>query len=56
MNKDGILFGLLRLRIDKNKRAMVRELHVYGPALKLGETANTEWQHKGLRENVDGRG
>jgi elongator complex protein 3 len=47
INKDGLLFGLLRLRLD-GKRAMVRELHVYGPALKLSEKANLEWQHKGL--------
>ena len=44
------MFGLLRLRLEKNKLipAMVRELHVYGPALKLGAAANEEWQHKGL--------
>jgi len=35
VNKDDILFGLLRLRILKNF-AMIRELHVYGQALKLG--------------------
>jgi len=50
VNKDNILFGLLRLRLEKDTKipAMVRELHVYGPALKLGEAANEEWQHKGL--------
>ena len=50
VNKDNILFGLLRLRLEKNKLipAMVRELHVYGPALKLGAEAKEEWQHKGL--------
>ena len=48
VNKDGILFGLLRLRIDKNSPAMVRELHIYGPTLKISEKANGEWQHKGL--------
>ena len=50
INKDNILFGLLRLRLEKNKSssATVRELHVYGPALKLKEKANVEWQHKGL--------
>jgi len=30
------LFGLLRLRIKENK-AIIRELHVYGQALKLSE-------------------
>ena len=48
VNKDNVLFGLLRLRLEKNKPAMVRELHVYGPTLKLSEKANQEWQHKGL--------
>ncbi len=36
VNKDNILFGLLRLRIYGGN-AIIRELHVYGPALKLGE-------------------
>jgi elongator complex protein 3 len=36
VNKDDILFGLLRLRIVNNK-AIIRELHVYGQSLKLGE-------------------
>jgi len=50
INKDNILFGLLRLRLEKNKTlpATVRELHVYGPTLKLKEKADNEWQHKGL--------
>jgi len=48
INKDGILFGLLRLRLDKDNPAMVRELHVYGPTLKLQQKADQEWQHKGL--------
>ncbi|MFH1238140.1 MAG: tRNA uridine(34) 5-carboxymethylaminomethyl modification radical SAM/GNAT enzyme Elp3 [archaeon] len=47
INKDNILFGLLRLRLDK-KTATVRELHVYGPTLKLSENSNNSWQHKGL--------
>jgi len=48
INKDNILFGLLRLRLDKKNPAMVRELHVYGPTLKLSQKAGQEWQHKGL--------
>ena len=35
INKDNILFGLLRLRINKNS-AFVRELHVYGKTLGIG--------------------
>lgn len=46
VNKDNILFGLLRLRIDK-KIAMIRELHVYGPALKLGQEGKKS-QHRGI--------
>lgn len=54
INKDNILFGLLRLRLEKDKKipAMVRELHVYGPTLKLGEKANREWQHRGLGKEL----
>lgn len=48
VNSDDILFGLLRLRLDKNLPAMIRELHIYGPTLKLKQQAVKEWQHKGL--------
>jgi elongator complex protein 3 len=50
VNKDDLLFGLLRLRIE-NKEAMVRELHVYGPALNLGEEGKLS-QHKGLGKKL----
>jgi elongator complex protein 3 len=46
-NKDNILFALLRLRVDK-KLATVRELHTYGPSLKINQKANQEWQHQGF--------
>ncbi|MCX6749619.1 MAG: tRNA uridine(34) 5-carboxymethylaminomethyl modification radical SAM/GNAT enzyme Elp3 [Candidatus Pacearchaeota archaeon] len=45
VNKENILFGLLRLRL--NKVAMIRELHVYGQALELGAKGKIS-QHKGL--------
>jgi len=60
VNRDNILFGLVRLRIPSEQHsflpelkgaAIVRELHVYGPTLNLGEKAgerNEFWQHKGL--------
>jgi len=51
-NKDNILFGLLRLRLEKNSPAMVREIHVYGPTLKLSQKAGSEWQHKGLGKEL----
>ncbi len=46
VNKDDILFGLLRLRLSK-KGAMIREIHVYGQSLKLGEKGKFS-QHKGF--------
>lgn len=52
VNEDDVLFGLLRLRLEKNlsSPAMVRELHVYGQTLNIGEKANekTDSQHKGI--------
>jgi elongator complex protein 3 len=51
VNEDDILFGLLRLRIfkeGKTKKAIVRELHVYGQALKLGHKSEEASQHQGL--------
>jgi elongator complex protein 3 len=46
VNDDDILFGLLRLRIV-NRNAIIREIHVYGQSLKLGEKGKTS-QHIGL--------
>ncbi len=46
VNKNDILFGLVRLRISNNK-AIIRELHVYGQSLKIGEKGNLS-QHTGL--------
>ena len=47
VNKENILFGLLRLRISKDK-AIIRELHVYGQSVKLGEKYEKALQHKGI--------
>jgi elongator complex protein 3 len=46
VNKEDILFGLLRLRIY-NKNGVIRELHVYGQSLNLGEEGKFG-QHTGL--------
>jgi elongator complex protein 3 len=46
VNDDDILFGLLRLRII-GKSAFIREVHVYGQSLKLGEKGKIS-QHLGL--------
>ena len=45
-NNDDVLFGLLRLRIV-GKGAIIREVHVYGQSLKLGEEGKFS-QHRGL--------
>ena len=45
------LFGLLRLRISGEK-ATVRELHVFGPELPLGERSAPAVQHRGLGERL----
>jgi elongator complex protein 3 len=52
------LFGLLRLRIQKENIkelpqtngsiALIRELHIYGPEVALGERTDASVQHKGL--------
>ncbi len=46
VNKDNFLFGLLRLRIYDDK-AVIREVHVYGQAVKIGEKGEDS-QHIGL--------
>jgi len=43
----GTLFGLLRLRLE-GEQALVRELHIYGPELALGERSPLAPQHRGL--------
>ncbi len=50
VNKNDILFGLLRLRLSKAE-AMIREIHVYGQSLKLGEKGLIS-QHKGIGKQL----
>ena len=64
VNKDNILFGLLRLRIPSNESlnspiiqelknsAIIRELHVYGQSINLGEENPNLGQHKGLGKKL----
>jgi elongator complex protein 3 len=58
-DESGTLFGLLRLRIQGGpaggfapascgRAALVRELHVYGPEVPVGEQVTGAVQHKGL--------
>ena len=60
INKNNILFGLLRLRLESRPPttdhrppavATIRELHVYGPALNLKEKGEIS-QHKGLGKEL----
>ncbi|VVB78914.1 Uncharacterised protein [uncultured archaeon] len=51
VNKDNILFGLLRLRINNNN-AIIREVHVYGQALDIGKKADFLGQHKGFGKKL----
>ena len=50
-DENEILFGLLRLRINEEK-AMVRELHVFGPEVPLGGMLEGAAQHHGLGESL----
>ena len=64
MNKDNVLFGLLRLRFPHKTFireiegcAIVRELHVYGKALKLSDKSGDSEsdniaQHVGLGKQL----
>jgi elongator complex protein 3 len=53
-DENDTLFGLLRLRVGSGKgpaatdRAIVRELHVYGPEVPLKHQDSVAAQHKGL--------
>ncbi len=58
-----ILIGLLRLRAPSSKAhrpeaksersALVRELHVFGPLVRVGEKASgDDWQHRGWGEQL----
>jgi elongator complex protein 3 len=60
-DKDESIYGFLRLRkpsIDAHREevgknsCIVREIHVYGKSLKLGEKGDGEIQHSGLGKNL----
>jgi elongator complex protein 3 len=53
VNKDDLLFALLRLRFEnKSSEAIIRELHVYGPAIEIGKKEKEKWQHLGLGKRL----
>ncbi|MBN1690125.1 MAG: GNAT family N-acetyltransferase, partial [Dehalococcoidia bacterium] len=51
-DRQGTLFGLLRLRLDRGNGdiypAIVREIHVFGAAVPIGKQDDRAAQHKGL--------
>lgn len=59
--KSDVILGFLRLRIPSlkahrpeigQKTALIRELHVYGPMIPLGERQDELWQHQGYGEQL----
>jgi len=53
INNQDTIFGLIRLRISKDSKILlVRELHVYGPALELGQREKGKQQHTGLGKQL----
>ena len=59
--KSDVLLGFLRLRMPSTKihrseinhdTALVRELHIYGPMIPLGEREDELWQHRGYGEHL----
>ncbi|VVB73303.1 Uncharacterised protein [uncultured archaeon] len=49
VNPNDFIFGLCRLRINADGRtAMLRELHVFGPEVRIGEKESGSPQHRGL--------
>ena len=53
VNRDNVLFGLCRLRINgDDDYAFIRELHVYGQALSIGEKGRGFGQHRGLGKEL----
>ncbi len=52
--KSDVIIGLLRLRNPSKINSMlVRELHVFGPTVMVGQNADeNQWQHKGWGERL----
>ncbi|MFA6005736.1 MAG: tRNA uridine(34) 5-carboxymethylaminomethyl modification radical SAM/GNAT enzyme Elp3 [Patescibacteria group bacterium] len=48
VDKNDRLYGLLRLYVSDEKKATIRELHVYGGALAIGKYSTKQAQHQGL--------
>jgi elongator complex protein 3 len=59
-SKKDVLLGFLRLRIPDapfrpeidDRTALIRELHVYGPMVEIGEKPEEKWQHRGYGKEL----
>jgi elongator complex protein 3 len=53
VDSNNIIFALCRLRITAgSKELLIRELHVYGPEVEIGEEEKLKVQHKGLGKEL----
>jgi elongator complex protein 3 len=58
--KKGVILGFLRLRMPSDpfrpeidgRTALIRELHVYGPMVEIGEKPEEKWQHRGYGKEL----
>lgn len=58
--ENDVLFGFIRLRTPhkpfrpeiNDKTGLIRELHVYGSALKIGKKRDKAWQHRGFGKRL----
>lgn len=59
-DKNNILFGFCRLRFPSQflrkeitkDSALIRELHIYSPSVKIGEKSEGSYQHRGLGKQL----
>ncbi len=59
-DENDFIYGFLRLRIPSNlahrkevqDSAIVRELHIYGKSIKIGEKEENQSQHSGLGKSL----
>ena len=50
-DKNNKLYSLLRLRINSNNQAIIREIHTYGPVVSISEKKSAP-QHQGLGKKL----
>lgn len=60
VDEEDALYGIARVRLPARpwrpeidgRTALVRELHVYGPEVPVGERPGSYWQHKGIGKKL----